>query len=250
MATRRMISAEVICSDEFYELSHAAQALYFQLNVEADDDGFVARTKMITRCVGCTEDDLKDLEAHDFIIRFPNGITVITDWFRQNTLRGDRYHETAYQDLRRQLHLDEKSKKYVLVSKLATTRQPYDNQTEPERKPSVANPLPQKEREYSIENIESLDKEERKKEKASPPFSESRPSSDAEAAPKSKAKPAIPSILMKEPVPKDYRPQYWEDSILKIFWGKFQTEDDYYAYTEKYRDEIIKILDEMEKQKK
>ena len=170
MATRRMISAEVICSDEFYELSHAAQALYFQLNVEADDDGFVARTKMITRCVGCTEDDLKDLEAHDFIIRFPNGITVITDWFRQNTLRGDRYHETAYQDLRRQLHLDEKSKKYVLVSKLATTRQPHGNQMEPEGKPLVANPLPQKEREYSIESIESLDKEERKKEKASPPF--------------------------------------------------------------------------------
>ena len=52
---------------------------------------------------------------------------------------------------------------------------------------------------------------------------------------------------MKEPVPKDYRPQYWEDNILKIFWGKFQTEDDYYAYTEKHRDEIIKILDEIEK---
>lgn len=62
--------------------------------------------------------------------------------------------------------------------------------------------------------------------------------------------PEAPSILMKEPVPEDYRPQYWEDSILKIFWGKFQTEDDYYAYTEKYRDEIIKILDEMEKQGK
>ena len=58
--------------------------------------------------------------------------------------------------------------------------------------------------------------------------------------------PEAPSILMKEPVPEDYRPQYWEDSILKIFWGKFQTEDDYYAYTEEHRDEIIKMLDEME----
>lgn len=242
MATRRMISAEVICSDEFYELSHAAQALYFQLNVEADDDGFVARTKMITRCVGCTEDDLKDLEAHDFIIRFPNGITVITDWFRQNTLRGDRYHETAYQDLRRQLHLDEKSKKYVLVSELATTRQPNGNQTEPEGKPLVANPLPQKEREYSIER---LDKKERKKEKASPPFSDS--SSRTASGDKTKSDGESKNERF---VNGEYKPQLWECEIPKMFWGKFQYEDDYYAYAEEHRDEIIKMLDEMENAEK
>ena len=64
---------------------------------------------------------------------------------------------------------------------------------------------------------------------------------------KKNIEPAAPSILMKEPVPKDYRSQYWEDNILKVFWGKFETEDDYYAYTEKYRSEILKILDDMEK---
>ena len=44
----------------------------------------------------------------------------------------------------------------------------------------------------------------------------------------------------------EYKPQLWECEIPKMFWGKFQYEDDYYAYAEEHRDEIIKMLDEME----
>ena len=44
----------------------------------------------------------------------------------------------------------------------------------------------------------------------------------------------------------EYKPQLWECEIPKMFWGKFKYEDDYYAYAEEHRDEIIKMLDEME----
>ena len=43
-----------------------------------------------------------------------------------------------------------------------------------------------------------------------------------------------------------YNPQLWECEIPKMFWGHFQREDDYYAYAEEHRDEIIKMLDEIE----
>ena len=224
MATRRMISAEVICSDAFYELSHSAQALYFQLNIEADDDGFVARTKMIVRCASCTDDDIKELEDSNFIIRFDNGITVITDWFRQNTLRGDRYHETAYQDLKKQLKLDEKSKKYTLVSKLATKRQPIDNQTEPTPEPDDANSRPQKEREYNIE---------RKKEKASP--SAGKILSDEEKSTLDEKK----SGEKKRDDEETRLPFAWETKIPKVYWGRFADEDEYYEYAAEHSEEVL-----------
>ena len=45
-----------------------------------------------------------------------------------------------------------------------------------------------------------------------------------------------------------YNPKLWECIIPKMFWGKFPDEADYYAYAEEHRDEILKLLDEMEKQ--
>ena len=41
MAKRRMFSISLMESDEFYELSALTQALYFHLNLNADDDGIV-----------------------------------------------------------------------------------------------------------------------------------------------------------------------------------------------------------------
>ena len=235
MATRRMISAEVICSDAFYELSHSAQALYFQLNIEADDDGFVARTKMITRCSNCTEEDLKELEDQNFIIRFDNGITVIVDWFRQNTLRGDRYHETAYQDLKKQLRLDDKSKKYAMVSNLATKRQPIGNQKESNPKPDGANPLPQKERKCSIE---------RKKEKAAPSAGKILNSEGEIRSDSKKAGGKAESKSEKET--NTPLPFAWETKIPKVYWGRFAEEDDYYDYAASHSEEV---LAEIEKEK-
>lgn len=38
MASRRMFSKDVVCSDRFLDMPASAQALYFQYGLEADDD--------------------------------------------------------------------------------------------------------------------------------------------------------------------------------------------------------------------
>ena len=45
MASRRMFSKDVVCSDRFLDMPASAQALYFQYGLEADDDGFVSAPK-------------------------------------------------------------------------------------------------------------------------------------------------------------------------------------------------------------
>ena len=86
MANRRMFSADVVCTDRFVEMPSSTQALYFQLGMKADDDGFISSPKQITRMVGAAEDDLKLLAAKGFIIPFESGVVVISDWKINNLI--------------------------------------------------------------------------------------------------------------------------------------------------------------------
>ena len=45
-------------TDEFLELPPTTQTLYFFLNLEADDDGFVGNPKTIMRLTGTKNDDM------------------------------------------------------------------------------------------------------------------------------------------------------------------------------------------------
>ena len=98
MAEKRMFTQKIIDSDAFLEMPTSAQALYFHLNMRADDDGFVNNPKKITRYVGAAEDDLKLLLLKRFIIGFESGVIVIKHWRMHNTLKNDRYKPTDYQD--------------------------------------------------------------------------------------------------------------------------------------------------------
>ena len=246
MADRRMFSRAVVEADRFLDLPWKSQALYFHISLNADDDGFIDCVRSLFRILDCDQEDLKPLIDSGHILAFPNNVYVITDWRRQNTVKSDRFVPTVHQDIMNQLQFDEKSKVYSLKTSPVPDLVPDRFHNVSKSGSNSGSNLEPKERDSigSISNNKGNREKEREGSEVS--FSDPGSSSDAEAAPKSKAEPAIPSILMKEPVPKDYRPQYWEDSILKMFWGKFQTENDYYAYTEKYRDEIIKLLDEME----
>lgn len=98
MAEKRMFARSLIDSDAFLDMPLSAQALYFHLNMRADDDGFVNNPKRITDYVGAASDDLKLLLAKRFIIVFDDsGVIVIRHWRLHNTLRSDRYHSTNYQ---------------------------------------------------------------------------------------------------------------------------------------------------------
>ena len=98
MAQKRMFTKSIIDSDPFLEMPLSAQALYFHLNMRADDDGFVNNPKRITDYVSASADDLKILLAKRFIIRFDSGVIVIKHWRMHNTLKSDRYRPTVYQD--------------------------------------------------------------------------------------------------------------------------------------------------------
>ena len=103
MAEKRMFTQKIIDSDAFLEMPLSAQALYFHLNMRADDDGFVNNPKRVTKLVSASEDDLKILLLKRFIIGFESGVIVIKHWRMHNTLRSDRYKPTDYQEEFRQL---------------------------------------------------------------------------------------------------------------------------------------------------
>lgn len=134
MANRRMFSADVVCTDRFVEMPSSTQALYFQLGMKADDDGFISSPKQITRMVGAAEDDLKLLAAKGFIIPFQSGVVVISDWKINNLIRKDRYTPTRCLDEMKQLSVFDD--KYLLSldyqpvdNQVATKCQPVDNQS-------------------------------------------------------------------------------------------------------------------------
>lgn len=134
MAERRMLSSKIICSDAFIEMPHAAQCLYIQFNMDADDDGFLNSPIRVMRTVCATQEDMEVLLAKRFVLRFPNGVIVIKHWRIHNQIRKDRYTPTQYQKefntliIRDDGAYTEKEKEDV-VDTLATTWQPDGNQT-------------------------------------------------------------------------------------------------------------------------
>ncbi|MBQ8953209.1 MAG: hypothetical protein IJ048_03760 [Clostridia bacterium] len=86
MATKRMVSKIVCGNDDFLMLSPGAQALFLQLQLEADDFGFIANPKRVVR--GClrTEMELHELVDGGFCIPFPSGHIVMRHWLAANKL--------------------------------------------------------------------------------------------------------------------------------------------------------------------
>ena len=100
MATKRMFSKHIVDSDAFLEMPLSTQALYFHLNMRADDDGFVGNPKRVMRMIGANEDEFKVLLAKKFVLEFEGqSVCVIKHWLVHNTLRKDTYKATLYDDL-------------------------------------------------------------------------------------------------------------------------------------------------------
>ena len=93
-----MFAKTIIDSDAFLDMPLSAQALYFHLNMRADDEGFINNPRKIQRMIGASDDDLRVLIAKSFIIPFESGIVVIKHWRIHNYIRSDRMHPTKYLD--------------------------------------------------------------------------------------------------------------------------------------------------------
>lgn len=110
MAEKRMFTKKITESDAFLDMPLSAQALYFHLNMNADDDGFVNNPKMIARLIGAKADDLDSLIRKRFLLSFDSGVVVIKHWRMNNTIQADRYKRTSYAEEMSQLDIkDNKS---------------------------------------------------------------------------------------------------------------------------------------------
>lgn len=123
VANRRMFSRDVVMTDDFLDLPPTTKALYFFLNLEADDDGFVGNPKTIMRLVGTTKEDMKLLIEGNYVLLFNSGVVVITDWTEHNSIRKDRKKPTRFAEEMQQIALVE-GNKYQWLSDV----QPTDNQ--------------------------------------------------------------------------------------------------------------------------
>lgn len=135
MAERRMFSRSLIDSDAFLDMPLSAQALYFHLGMQADDEGFVNNPKKIQRSIGAANEDMRCLINTGYIIPFESGIIVITHWHAHNSIRSDRLRRTQYQQEASRLIIEndayklcDKTARLSLDNQLATTCQPSDNQ--------------------------------------------------------------------------------------------------------------------------
>lgn len=104
MAERRMFSKKVVRSSRFLKMPVSSRELYWQLGIEADDDGIV-EAFTVMRTVGATEDDLKVLVSKRFVqVLNEDLVTYILDWNENNKLRADRKVDSIYKDLLIQLN--------------------------------------------------------------------------------------------------------------------------------------------------
>lgn len=125
MAVRRMIHKDIVCGDRFIAMSFAAQALFFQLQVEADEYGFVSGVRKIMKAIDVGDDVLAELIEAELIYRFDSGIVVMRDWDRANTRKNDRLNKIAFPREFSMLRKDENNK-YVLSD--GNQRNPLDSQ--------------------------------------------------------------------------------------------------------------------------
>ena len=133
MAERRMLSKKITGADAFIKMSSSAQALYFHLNEDADDDGFNDQVEWAMKKAHASSDDLNILIAKGYLITFDSGVIVIRHWRIHNLIRKDRYNETLHIKERSMLVLDhgvyiekiyEMEQSAGLVNQMATKWQP------------------------------------------------------------------------------------------------------------------------------
>lgn len=100
MAERRMFSKSVTFSARFLRMPPTARLLYYDLGMQADDDGIV-EAFTVMRTTGAADDDLRVLVTKGFIeiLDQEDLISYITAWKQNNHIRIDRKRNSIYKHL-------------------------------------------------------------------------------------------------------------------------------------------------------
>ena len=132
MGNRRMISKTVTQTQRFLRLPLEAQALYFHLIQNCDDDGVVEAFPII-RMIGASEDNLSLLVVKRFVKPLNEEMVYfVVDFHEQNTVRKDRYTPSIYKDLL------EQNAENLITDSDDTTGKPLVNQTATTGKPNIS----------------------------------------------------------------------------------------------------------------
>ena len=132
MGNRRMISKTVTQTQRFLRLPLEAQALYFHLIQNCDDDGVVEAYPII-RMIGASEDNLGLLVVKRFVKPLNEEMVYfVVDFHEQNTVRKDRYTPSIYKDLL------EQNAENLITDSDDTIGKPLVNQTETTGKPNIS----------------------------------------------------------------------------------------------------------------
>ena len=139
MADKRMFTKEITESDDFLDLPHSTRCLYYDLNLNADDDGFVNSPNKVMRISGATKDDLNLLIEKRFILSFDNNVICVKHWLMHNTLKKDRYKSTKYQEYLATLEVKDNGAytEKIIFPHLEPERNQIGTETEPERNRSI-----------------------------------------------------------------------------------------------------------------
>ena len=125
MAKKRMFNIDIVGSDAFLDMAHESQALYLQLSMRADDDGFIGNPKTVVRIAGVSNAAFEELLKKRFILQFQSGVVVVKHWKINNDIKKDRYSPTVYTDEFQMLSTKENkayTERNVNVSTLDTER--------------------------------------------------------------------------------------------------------------------------------
>lgn len=97
---RRMFSDTITDSASFLKMPSSSRLLYYDLGMNADDDG-VVEAYTVMRKTGATEDDLKVLVTKGFvkILDTEDLVIFIVHWRENNKIRADRKKDSIYKDL-------------------------------------------------------------------------------------------------------------------------------------------------------
>ncbi len=121
MAERRMFTKKITESDAFLDMPLSAQALYFHINMAADDEGFVNNPRKIQRMINASDDDYNLLIMKSFLIAYDSGVIVVKHWKMHNYIQKDRFHPTVYQEEKRMLKVKENGSYTLDVNGMDTT---------------------------------------------------------------------------------------------------------------------------------
>lgn len=99
MAERRMFSKKIVGSARFLRLPATARLLYYDLGMQADDDG-VVEAFTVLQMTHADEADLNALVEKGFVrILNEDLVALVIDWKTNNLIKKDRYRPSFYSDL-------------------------------------------------------------------------------------------------------------------------------------------------------